>query len=74
MTKSLIFRSLGLLNYIRIWHDNTGQGSSASWYLKYIIVRDLQTMETFYFISQQWFAVEKDDGRVSYFTYYLFAI
>jgi hypothetical protein len=56
---------LGLLNYIRIWHDNTGQGSSASWYLKYIIVRDLQTMETFYFISQQWFAVEKDDGRVS---------
>jgi hypothetical protein len=70
----LIFRSLGLLNYIRIWHDNTGQGSSASWFLKYIIVRDLQTMETFHFISQQWFAVEKEDGRVSYFTSYLFAI
>ncbi|CAF4456624.1 unnamed protein product, partial [Adineta steineri] len=37
-------KSLGLLNYIRIWHDNSGEGSSASWFLKYIIVRDLQTM------------------------------
>ncbi|CAF3243380.1 unnamed protein product [Rotaria sp. Silwood2] len=57
-------KSLGLFNYIRIWHDNTGQGSSASWFLKYIIVRDLQTMENFHFISQQWFAVEKDDGLI----------
>ncbi|CAF1004007.1 unnamed protein product [Adineta steineri] len=57
-------KSLGLLNYIRIWHDNTGEGSLASWFLKYIIVRDLQTLDKFYFICQQWFAVEKDDGRI----------
>ncbi|CAF1545398.1 unnamed protein product, partial [Adineta steineri] len=57
-------KSLGLLNYIRIWHDNSGEGSSASWFLKYIIVRDLQTLDKSYFISQQWFAVEKDDGRI----------
>ncbi|CAF4101668.1 unnamed protein product, partial [Adineta steineri] len=57
-------KSLGLLNYIHIWHDNTGEGSSASWFLKYIIVRDLQTLDKSYFISQQWFAVEKDDGRI----------
>ncbi|CAF1360361.1 unnamed protein product, partial [Adineta steineri] len=57
-------KSLGLLNYIRIWHDNSGEGSCASWFLKYIIIRDLQTMDKFYFISQQWFAVEKDDGRI----------
>ncbi|CAF4235279.1 unnamed protein product, partial [Adineta steineri] len=57
-------KSLGLLNYARIWHDNTGTGSSSSWFLKYIIVRDLQTMEKFHFISQQWFAVEKDDGKI----------
>jgi hypothetical protein len=55
------------LNYIRVWHDNSGQGASASWFLKYIIVRDLQTMEKSYFICQQWFAVEKDEGRVSIF-------
>jgi polycystin 1L2 len=56
---------LGLLNYIHIWHDNTGEGASGSWFLKYIIVRDLQTMKKFYFIAQRWFAVEKDDGLVS---------
>ena len=59
-----IFRSLGLLNCIRIWHDNSSHGGSASWFLKYLIIRDLQTMEKFHFISQQWFAVEKDDGKV----------
>ncbi|CAF0788844.1 unnamed protein product [Adineta steineri] len=57
-------KSLGLLNFIRIWHDNTGQGSSSSWFLKYLIIRDLQTMEKFHFISQRWFAVEKDDGKI----------
>ena len=34
-------RSPGLLNYIRVWHDNSGRGASASWFLKYILVRDL---------------------------------
>ncbi|CAF1549867.1 unnamed protein product, partial [Adineta steineri] len=57
-------KSLGPLNYIRLWHDNTGPGSSASWFLKYIIVRDLQTMEKSYFICQKWLAVEKDDGLI----------
>jgi polycystin 1L2 len=56
---------LGLLNCIRVWHDNTGKGSSSSWFLKYIIIRDLQTLEKFHFICQRWFAVEKDDGKVS---------
>ena len=60
-----LFRSLGLLNYVRIWHDNTGRGSSASWFLKYIIIHDLQTMKKSYFIAQRWFAVEEDDGLVS---------
>jgi polycystin 1L2 len=55
---------LGLLNYMQVWHDNTGQGATASWFLKYIIVRDLQTMEKFHFICQRWLAVEKDDGKV----------
>ena len=30
-----------------------------------MIIRDLQTMQKFYFISQRWFAVEKDDGLVT---------
>ena len=58
-------RSLGLLNYLHIWHDNTGEESFASWFLKCIVIKDLQTKEVFYFIAQRWFAVEKDDGKVS---------
>ncbi|CAF5072667.1 unnamed protein product, partial [Rotaria sp. Silwood1] len=54
---------LGPLNYLRIGHDNSGDSSDASWFLKYIIVYDLQTMEKTYFICQQWFAVEKDDEK-----------
>ena len=49
---------------MRIWHDNSGRGAAASWFLKYVIVCDLQTMEKSYFICQQWLAVEKDDGVV----------
>ena len=60
-----VCRPLGPLNYIRVWHDNSGAGASASWFLKYIIVRDLQTMQKFYFICQNWLAVEKNDGTVS---------
>ena len=60
----VLIRSLGFLTCIRLWHDNSGPSSSASWFLKYLIIRDLQTMETFHFIAQQWFAVEKEDGKV----------
>jgi len=49
---------------MKIWHDNSGQGDNASWYLKHIIVNDLQTNEKFYFICEQWMAVEKEDGKL----------
>ena len=35
-----------------------------SWFLKCVIVHDLQTREKYYFICQQWLAVEKEDGQV----------
>ena len=57
-------KCLGLLNCIRIWHNNSGKGSCSSWFLKYLIIRDLQTMETFHFLCQKWLAVEQDDGKV----------
>ena len=61
-------RSLGQLSYLRIWHDNTGIGDYASWFLGVVIVRDLQTREKFQFINDQWLAVEKEDGQVLWFT------
>ncbi len=59
-----IYSPLGNLNYLKIWHDNSGQGDMASWYLKHIIVHDLQTREKFYFICEKWMAVEKEDGQL----------
>ena len=58
-------KSLGSLTNLRIWHDNSGKGSSSSWFLKYVIIRDLQTMEKSYFICQQWLSVEGGDGKVN---------
>lgn len=55
---------LGQLSYMRLWHDNSGKGKYASWFLKYVIVVDLQTKEKNYFIANRWFAVEEDDGQV----------
>lgn len=57
-------RPLGPLNYMRIWHDNSGKGKFASWYLNYVLVRDIQTHEKYHFIVNQWLAVEEDDGQV----------
>ncbi|KAK7019746.1 hypothetical protein SK128_004765 [Halocaridina rubra] len=57
-------RSLGQLEYLRIWHDNSGKGPNASWYLCYIVFRDVQTGEKWEFIANRWFAIEKDDGQL----------
>jgi hypothetical protein len=59
-----VSRPMGNLNYLRIWHDNSGEGQNASWYLNFIVFRDLQTGEKYQFIANQWFAVEKGDGMV----------
>jgi hypothetical protein len=57
-------KPLGDLIYIKIWHDNSGKNEMASWYLKHIIVHDLQTREKDYFICEKWFAVEKQGGKL----------
>ncbi|KAK8728348.1 hypothetical protein OTU49_009244 [Cherax quadricarinatus] len=57
-------RPLGPLQFMRIWHDNSGKGINASWYLSCIVVRDVQTDEKFEFLCEQWFAVESDDGQI----------
>jgi hypothetical protein len=57
-------RPLGNLSHLRVWHDNSAKGDMASWFLKCIIVHDLQTREKFYFICEKWLAVEKGDGAI----------
>ena len=57
-------KSLGALQYLRIWHDNTGVGNFASWFLGAVIVRDLQTGDKYQFANDRWLAVEYGDGEV----------
>lgn len=57
-------KPLGSLNYVRVWHDNSGKKASASWFLKNILVHDLQSREKYYFFCQRWLAVERDDGQI----------
>ena len=52
------------LQYLRIFHDNSGKGEMASWFLKFIIVHDLQTREKSYFICNKWLALDKEDGSI----------
>ena len=33
----------GDLSYVRVWHDNSGEGNANSWYLHKIVITDLQT-------------------------------
>lgn len=51
---------LGNLNYLNIWHDNSG----GSWFLKFIIVHNLQTREQNYFVCNKWFGLDKPDGSI----------
>ncbi|GIY05826.1 polycystic kidney disease protein 1-like 2 [Caerostris extrusa] len=57
---------LGQLNYLRIWHDNSGEGKNASWYLKHVVVKDIITGYKYEFIAERWFAVEEGDGLIDF--------
>uniref|UniRef100_A0A3Q3J8M2 Polycystic kidney disease 1a n=1 Tax=Monopterus albus TaxID=43700 RepID=A0A3Q3J8M2_MONAL len=56
--------SLGSIWKIRIWHDN--KGLSPAWLLQYVLVKDLQTGSSYYFLVEEWLSVdnERTDGRV----------
>uniref|UniRef100_A0A671KDU4 Polycystin-1-like n=1 Tax=Sinocyclocheilus anshuiensis TaxID=1608454 RepID=A0A671KDU4_9TELE len=56
--------SLGSVLKIRVWHDN--KGLSPAWLLQYVLVKDLQTASTYFFLVEEWLSVdnEKTDGRV----------
>ncbi|XP_070577710.1 polycystin-1-like protein 2 [Ptychodera flava] len=56
--------SLGDLVSVTVWHDNSGKGQTASWYLSKIVVHDVQTKEATYFLCERWLAVEKEDGQI----------
>ncbi|XP_051558182.1 polycystin-1-like [Myxocyprinus asiaticus] len=56
--------SLGSVLKIRVWHDN--KGLSPAWLLQYVLVKDLQSGSSYFFLVEEWLSVdnEKTDGRV----------
>ncbi|XP_033737918.1 polycystic kidney disease protein 1-like 2 [Pecten maximus] len=56
--------NLGDLNYIRIWHDNSGTGANRSWYLSRITIDDPQVHKRYVFLCDKWFSYDHDDGMI----------
>jgi hypothetical protein len=42
-------------------HDSSGKGNMASWFLKLIVVHDLQTRDKSYFICNNWLVIEGEN-------------
>ncbi|XP_078692961.1 polycystin-1-like protein 2 [Branchiostoma floridae x Branchiostoma belcheri] len=56
--------SLGEVMLLHIWHDNSGEGDTASWFLGSFVVRDVEKDVVSYFICNDWLSTEKGDGEV----------
>ncbi|KTF76843.1 hypothetical protein cypCar_00034122 [Cyprinus carpio] len=54
--------SLGELQSIRLWHDNSG--AHPAWYVNMVMVEDLQTEQKWHFLCSSWLAVDIDDCTV----------
>ena len=55
-------KSLGAIQGVQIGHDNFGD--NPSWYLEEILIRDVQSKQSWKFMANQWFALERGDGRI----------
>ncbi|XP_041369726.1 polycystic kidney disease protein 1-like 2 [Gigantopelta aegis] len=54
--------SLGHIKSVVIWHDNSGQ--QPSWYLKEIVVKDVQTEEVWHCVYDEWLSIDKGLGTL----------
>ena len=57
-------RDLGVPVNIRVWHDNSGEGRKAGWFLSKIVIVDLQNKQWYLFKCDKWLALDEDDGRI----------
>uniref|UniRef100_A0A8C8UBZ3 PLAT domain-containing protein n=1 Tax=Peromyscus maniculatus bairdii TaxID=230844 RepID=A0A8C8UBZ3_PERMB len=56
--QSFSSKHLGSVWKIRVWHDN--KGLSPAWFLQHIIVRDLQSARSTFFLVNDWLSVETE--------------
>ncbi|GAA6095704.1 polycystic kidney disease 1 like 1 isoform X1 [Tachysurus ichikawai] len=55
-------QSLGQVWQVCVWHD--GGGSSPSWFLNHVMVKDIVDGSSWTFLAQCWLAVDEGDGQV----------
>ncbi|XP_068673513.1 polycystin-1-like [Montipora foliosa] len=60
-------QSLGSLKHIRIWHNNSG--NYPSWNLLRVMIQDIQTDQRWWFVCDDWLAVDESDGKVERILY-----
>ncbi|KAK3717356.1 hypothetical protein QZH41_011584, partial [Actinostola sp. cb2023] len=60
-------QSLGVLRNIRVWHNN--DGGYPSWNLLRVMIQDLQTEQRWWFVSDEWLAVDEADGKIERILY-----
>ncbi|ESO90834.1 hypothetical protein LOTGIDRAFT_73776, partial [Lottia gigantea] len=53
---------IGPLKSVVIWHDNAGK--SPSWFLKEVIIRDVQTGESWHCIYDNWLSVDRGPKEI----------
>ena len=58
-----VAKSLGPITFLRVWHDN--HGLSPAWFLKRVLVRDIQSGAITILICERWFALDEDDGEIT---------
>ncbi|XP_076011881.1 polycystin-1-like protein 2 [Genypterus blacodes] len=51
--------SLGELQSIRLWHDNSG--AHPAWYVNKVVVQDLESGQRWHFLCNAWFAIDVGD-------------
>ncbi|CAH1233479.1 PKD1L3 [Branchiostoma lanceolatum] len=56
--------SLGEVTSLHIWHDNSGEGDTSSWFLRTLLVRDVETDAMYYFICNNWLSDNQGDCEV----------
>ncbi len=54
--------NLGVLNSIRIRHDNTG--TLPEWFLKRVEITETDTQKKYLFECDRWFATDREDGKI----------
>ncbi|CAH1249640.1 PKD1L3 [Branchiostoma lanceolatum] len=61
--------SLGDVTSLHIWHDNSGEGDTSSWFLRTLLVRDVETDAMYYFICNNWLSDSQGDCEVQMVVY-----